>query len=75
MKNDITSTTRTTEAVTVPRAEYERLRRENEQLEGRVRWLEEQLKVVCGKIVFQKTAKRIPENGISKMEKTANQNP
>jgi hypothetical protein len=30
---------------------------------------------VCGKIVFQKMATRIPENGISKMEKTANQNP
>jgi transposase len=47
MKNDTTSTTRTTETETVSRAEYERLRRENEQLEGRVRWLEEQLKVLA----------------------------
>ena len=47
MKNDTTSTTRTTETETVSRAEYERLKRENEQLEGRVRWLEEQLKVLA----------------------------
>jgi hypothetical protein len=47
MKNDTASTTRTTETETVSRAEYERLRRENEQLEGRVRWLEEQLKVLA----------------------------
>ena len=47
MKNNTTSTTRTTETETVSRAEYERLKRENEQLEGRVRWLEEQLKVLA----------------------------
>ena len=49
MKNDTTSNTRTTETVTISSAEYERLTRlakENEQLEGRVRWLEEQLKVL-----------------------------
>jgi hypothetical protein len=44
MKNETTSTKRTTETVTISSAEYERLKRENEQLEGRVRWLEEQLK-------------------------------
>ena len=46
-KNETTSTKRTTETVTISRAEYERLKRENEQLEGRVRWLEEQLKVLA----------------------------
>ena len=47
MKNDTTSTKRTTETVMISSAEYERLKRENEQLEGRVRWLEEQLKVLA----------------------------
>ena len=47
MKNETTSTKRTTETVTISSAEYERLKRENEQLEGRVRWLEEQLKVLA----------------------------
>ena len=47
MKNETTSTKRTTETVTISSAEYERLKRENEQLEDRVRWLEEQLKVLA----------------------------
>ena len=47
MKNDTSLTQRTTETVTISSAEYERLKRENEQLEGRVRWLEEQLKVLA----------------------------
>ena len=50
MKNDTSLTKRTTETVTISSAEYERLtriERENEQLEGRVRWLEEQLKVLA----------------------------
>ena len=50
MKNDeMTTTTRTTEMVTISSAEYDRLNRlekENEWLNGRVRWLEEQLKVL-----------------------------
>jgi len=50
MKNDTSTTTRTTETVTISSAEYERLSRleeENEWLNGRVRWLEEQLKVLA----------------------------
>ena len=47
MKTETTSTKRTTETVTISSAEYERLKRENEHLEGRVRWLEEQLKVLA----------------------------
>lgn len=47
MKNETASTKRTTETVTISSAEYERLKRENEHLEGRVRWLEEQLKVLA----------------------------
>ena len=49
MKNDTFTTTRTTETVTISSAEYERLshlNEENEWLHGRVRWLEEQLKVL-----------------------------
>ena len=49
MKNDEMTTTRTTETVTISSAEYDRLNRlekENEWLNGRVRWLEEQLKVL-----------------------------
>ena len=38
--------TRTTETEMVSRAEYEKLKQENEWLNGRVRWLEEQLKVL-----------------------------
>ena len=48
MKNE-EITTRTTEMVTISSAEYDRLNRlekENEWLNGRVRWLEEQLKVL-----------------------------
>ena len=66
MKNDITSTTRTTETVTVSRAEYERLRRENEQLEGRVRWLEEQLQVLA-KNHFGSTHETASEEVIGQM--------
>jgi transposase len=50
MKNDTFFTTSTTETVTISSAEYARLTRlekENEQLEGRIRWLEEQLKVLA----------------------------
>ena len=50
MKNDTSTTTRTTEKVTISSAEYERLshlEQENEWLNGRVRWLEEQLKVLA----------------------------
>ena len=50
MKNDTSTTTRTTETVTISSAEYERLshlEQENEWLNGRVRWLEEQLKVLA----------------------------
>ena len=50
MKNDITSSTRTTETVTISSAEYDRLNqleKENEWLNSRVRWLEEQLKVLA----------------------------
>ena len=50
MKNDTFTTTRTTETVTISSAEYERLshlEQENEWLNGRVRWLEEQLKVLA----------------------------
>lgn len=49
MKKDTTATTRTTETVTISRAEYERLTQleeENSQLEARLRWFEEQLKVL-----------------------------
>ena len=44
MKNDEMTNTRTTEMVTISSAEYDRLNRlekENEWLNGRVRWLEE----------------------------------
>ena len=47
MKNDTSTTTRTTETVTISSAEYESLKQENEWLNGRVRWLEEQLKVLA----------------------------
>ena len=47
MKNETASTTRTTETVTISRAEYDRLEKENQWLSGRVRWLEEQLKVLA----------------------------
>ena len=50
MKNDTFTTTRTTETVTISSAEYERLshlEQENEWLNGRVRRLEEQLKVLA----------------------------
>ena len=46
MKNETIADTRNTETVTISSAEYERLIKENQQLEGRVRWLEEQLKVL-----------------------------
>jgi transposase len=49
MENEKTTTTKTTETVTISSAEYDRLNRlekENEWLNGRVRWLEEQLKVL-----------------------------
>ena len=49
MKNE-EITTRTKEMVTISSAEYDRLNRlekENEWLNGRVRWLEEQLKVLA----------------------------
>ena len=38
--------TRTTGTITISSAEYENLKQENEWLNGRVRWLEEQLKVL-----------------------------
>ena len=47
MIKDTDSKTRTTETVTISSAEYERLKHQNEWLEGRVRWLEEQLKVLA----------------------------
>ncbi len=50
MKNDMTAATRNTETITISRAEYDRFTRmekANAQLEGRVRWLEEQLKVLA----------------------------
>ena len=47
MKNDTTCVTRTAETETVSRAEYEKLKQENERLEDRIRWLEEQLKVLA----------------------------
>ena len=43
---NIQTKTRTTEAETVSRAEYEKLKQENEYLNNRVQWLEEQLKVL-----------------------------
>lgn len=49
MENNTTFTKRTTESVTISSAEYDRLNRlekENEWLNGRVRWLEEQLKIL-----------------------------
>ena len=42
--------TRTTETVTISSAEYERLKKleqENEWMSGRITWLEEQLKVLA----------------------------
>ena len=47
MENETASTTRTTETDMIPRAEYERLEKENQWLSGRVKWLEEQLKVLA----------------------------
>ena len=46
MENNRDDLKRTTETVTIPCAEYENLKQQNEWLEGRVRWLEEQLKVL-----------------------------
>ena len=49
MENNTSFTKRTTESVTISSAEYDRLNRlekENEWLNGRVRWLEEQLKIL-----------------------------
>lgn len=49
MKNNASFTTSNTETMTISRAEYERLQRlaqENEKLEARNLWLEEQLKVL-----------------------------
>lgn len=49
MKNETAPTKRTTETVTISRAEYDRLKQyeeENAHLEARLRWFEEQLKVL-----------------------------
>ncbi len=46
MKNDIPVATRTTESVTISRAEYEKLKQDNEWLSSRNQWLEEQLKIL-----------------------------
>ena len=66
MKNDALNTSTTEEMVTISRAEYEGLKAQNAELEQKLSWLMEQLRLVRHR-QFGSSSERISEEGMEQL--------